>query len=74
MVPIQSKHSKRTATKNRTRLFKPGIKKAGKINKSKYGNEIKCRTNPGDVEFTTYEIPVAYFRDKTPKEWLLFKK
>ena len=30
--------------------------------------------NPGDADSTTYDIPMAYFRDRTPEEWLLFKK
>ena len=30
--------------------------------------------NPQDTDSTTYKIPMSYFRDGTPKEWLLFKK
>ena len=36
--------------------------------------KIKCHTNPIETDSTTYEISMAYFRDGTPKEWLVFKK
>ena len=39
-----------------------------------HGKKNKYCTNPGEADSTTYKIPMAYFRDGTPKEWLLFKK
>ena len=43
MVPTHSKYDKRTDVKNGTRLLNPtiGLKKAGKIDKSKYDEKIK---------------------------------
>ena len=38
----------------------------------KYAEKIKCRTNPSDATSTTYEIPMAYFKEGTPEEWLIF--
>ena len=77
MVPTHSKHSKRTTAKNGTRLLKPtiGLKRPEQINEGKQHDEKdKCRTNPSDTNSTTYKIPMEYFRDGTPKEWLVFKK
>ena len=77
MVPTHSKHSKRITAKNETRLLKPaiGLKRPEQIDEGKQHDEkIKCRTNPSETNSTTYKIPMAYFRDGTPKEWLVFKK
>ena len=35
--------------------------------------KIKCRTNPGDANSTTYKVPLEYFKEGTPEEWLLWK-
>ena len=70
MAPTQSKHSKKETTKNGTRLLKPaiGLRRPGKTDKGKHGEKIKCCTNPSDADSTTYKIPMAYFRDRTPEE------
>ena len=62
--------------KNGTRLLKPaiGLKRPDKGDEGKHDKKIKCCTNPGEADSTTYKIPMAYFRDRTSKEWLLFKK
>ena len=44
------------------------------MDEGKHNNKIKCRTKPGDADSTSYKIPMAYFRDGTPEEWILFKK
>ena len=56
--------------KNGTRPLKPaiGLKRPDRGDKSKHDEKIKCRTNPGDADSTTYKIPMAYFRDGTPEE------
>ena len=77
MAPTHSQPSERTTAKNGTRLLKPaiGLARPSKSEENKTHDEkIKCRTNPADAESTTYEIPMSYFRDGTPEEWLLFKK
>ena len=79
MAPTASKHSngERTTAKNGTRLLKPaiGLRRPEQKDEGKNADEkIKCRTNPTDANSTTYEIPMSYFRDRTPEEWLLFKK
>ena len=79
MAPATSKHSngERTTAKNGTRLLKPaiGLRRPEQKDEGKNADEkIKCRTNPTDANSTTYEIPMSYFRDGTPEEWLLFKK
>ena len=74
MAPTQS--TQRTTAKNGTRLLKPAIslRRPEKKDEGKHDEKIKCRTNPGEADSTTYEIPVAYFKDGSPEEWLLFKK
>ena len=76
MAPTHSSKIKRMNAKNGIRLLKPaiGLKRPDRGDKGKYDEKNKCHTNPGDADSTTYEIPMAYFRDRTPKEWLLFKK
>ena len=76
MAPRQSRLAKRVTEKRSTRLLKPaiGLKRPEKGDEGKHGEKIKCRTNPNDADSTTYEIPMAYFRERTPKEWLIFKK
>ena len=76
MAPSQSKTIKRATAKNGTRLLKPaiGLRRLKKTYEGKHNEKIKCHTNPGDADSTTYKIPMGYFRDGTPKEWLLFKK
>ena len=76
MAPTHSRQIKRMTAKNGTRLLKPaiGLKRLDKGDKGKHNKKIKCCTNPSESESTTYEIPMANFRDGTPKEWLLFKK
>ena len=75
MAPTQSKHSKKATTKNGTRLLKPAIslKRLEKTKEGKQKEKIECRNNPSDADSTTYKIPMVYFRDRTSKEWLLFK-
>ena len=34
--------------------------------------KIKCRTNLSESDSTTYEIPMAYFRDLIAKKWLFW--
>ena len=77
MAPSQSKLGERTTTRHGTRLLKPaiGLSRPEENKESKSPDEkIKCQTNPQDTNSTTYKIPMSYFRDGTPKEWLLFKK
>ena len=79
MAPATSKHSneERITARNGTRLLKPaiGLRRPEQKDEGKNANEkIKCRTNPTDANSTTYKIPMSYFRDGTPEEWLLFKK
>ena len=61
--------------KNGTRLLKPviGLKRPEKGDEGTHDEKIKCRTNPNNVDSTTYNIPMAYFRARTPEEWLLFR-
>ena len=61
MAPIQIKPTKRATAKNRTRLLNPavGLKQPEKGDEGKHDKQIKCCTNPGDVDSTTYEIPMA---------------
>ena len=76
MAPTHSKHKKKPTTKNRTRLLKLaiGLKRPEKVNEGKHNKKIKCRTNPGDTDNTTYKISMDYFRDGNPVERILFKK
>ena len=76
MAPTQSKPTERVTAKNGTRLLKPtiGLKRPEKGDEGKHNKRIKCHTNPSDADNTTYKIPMAYFRARTPREWLLFKK
>ena len=77
MAPSQSKQGERTTTRHGTRLLKPviGLPRPEDLEENKSPDEkIKCRTNPTDADSTTYEIPMSYFRNGTPEEWLLFKK
>ena len=76
MAPTHSRQVKQMTAKNGTRLLKPaiGLKRSDRGDKGKHDKKIKCCTNPNDADSTTYEIPMAYFRDETPEEWLLFKK
>ena len=76
MSPTHSRQIKRMTAKNGTKLLKPaiGLKRLDKGDEGKQDNKMKCCTNPGEADSTTYKIPMAYFRDGTPEEWLLFKK
>ena len=76
MAPTPSRPVKRVTAKNSTRLLKlaVGLKRPEKGDEGKHDKKIKCCTNPKDADSTTYKIPMAYFRDRTPEEWLLFKK
>ena len=76
MAPTDSRQIERMTAKNGTRLLKPaiGFKRPDRGDEGKHDKRIKCRTNIGDADTTTYKIPMAYFRNRTPKEWLLFKK
>ena len=62
--------------KNRTRLLKLaiGFQRPEKDDEGKHDKKIKCHTNPNNADSTTYEIPMAYFRDGTHEEWIMFKK
>ena len=50
-------------------FFKPAIrlKRQKKTDKNKYDKKL-------NILLATYKTPMAYFRDRTPKEWLFFKK
>ena len=76
MAPTQRKSTKRATAKNKTRLLKLaiGLKQPEKGDEGKFDEKIKCRTNLGDADSTTYKNSMAYFRAGAPKEWLLFKK
>ena len=79
MAPTQSKDKSNTHSMRRGSfrvvtapigLSRPSIQ----INDGHYEFEkIKCRTNPGDPNSTTYEVPLEYFKEGTPEEWLLWK-
>ena len=34
---------------------------------------MKCCTNPSDADPTAYEVPLEYFKEGAPEEWLLWK-
>ena len=70
MAPTHSRPVQRMTTKNGTRLLKPaiGFKRLEKGDEGKHDEKIKFHTNPNDADSTTYEIPMAYFRDRTPEE------
>ena len=55
--------------KNGTRLLKPaiGLKRPARGDEGKHDKKIKRRTNTGEADRTTYEIPMAYFRDGIPE-------
>ena len=59
------------------RLVTPPIGLSRPKEKNKDGiykfEKIKCSTNPSDANSTTYEVPLEYFKEGTPKEWLLWK-
>ena len=70
MEPTPSRPVKRVTAKNGTRLLKLtiGLKRPEKGDEGKHDKQIKCRTNPNNADSTTYEISMAYFRARTPKE------
>ena len=69
MAPTQRKHSEKASAKNGTRLLKPaiGLKRPEKMDEGKHNKKIKRCTNPSDADSTTYKIPMAYFRNRTPE-------
>ena len=74
MAPNQSKPQERSTTRNGIKLIKPPIGlERPKQESGKYSEKIKCRTNPTDANSTTYEIPMEYFKEGTPEEWLIFQ-
>ena len=76
MAPNQSKpqENNKSTTKNGIKLIKPPIGlERPKQESGKYSEKIKCRTNPADASSTTYEIPMEYFKEGTPEEWLIFQ-
>ena len=74
MAPKQSKPQERSTTKNGIKLIKPPIGlERPKQELGKYSEKIKCRTNPADASSTTYDIPMEYFKEGTPEEWLIFQ-
>ena len=74
MAPTQSKPQERSTTRNGIKLIKPPIGlERPKQESGKYSEKIKCRTNPADASSTTYEIPMEYFKEGTPEEWLIFQ-
>ena len=74
MAPNQSKPQERSTTKNGIKLIKPPIGlERPKQESGKYSENIKCRTNPEDASSTTYDIPMEYFKEGTPEEWLIFQ-
>ena len=76
MTETHRRQIKRMTAKNMTRLLKPAIdlKRPQKGDEGKQDKKIICCTYPNNADSTTYEILMAYFRDGTPEEWLLFKK
>ena len=74
MEPNQSKHQQeRSTTRNGIKLIKPPIMlERPKEDSGKYVEKIKCQSNPADANSTTYDIPMAYFKEGTPEEWLIF--
>ena len=75
-MSTHSKPTQRNTTKNSTRLMIPVIgleRPEDSANAGKFDGKIKCRTNPTDASSTTYKIGMAYFKDGTPEEWLLYK-
>ena len=74
MAPNHSKQQqeKRT-THSGIEIIKPPIGlERPKDEAGKYAEKIKYRTNPADTTSTTYDIPMAYFKEGTPEEWLIF--
>ena len=76
MAPTHSRLVECMTAKNGTRLLKPdiGLKRSDRGDKGKHNEKIKCRPNPNNADSTMYKILMAYFRDGTPEEWLLFMK
>ena len=74
MAPSQSKPQQDCSTTcNGIKLIKPPIGlERPKEDSGKYAEKIKCRTNPADANSTTYDIPMMYFKEGTPEEWLIF--
>ena len=74
MTPNHSKQQQeRSTTRNGIKLIKLPIGlERPKQEASKYAKQIKCRTNPADATSTTYDIPMGYFKEGTPEEWLIF--
>ena len=63
-------------TRNGTYLVTPaiGLERLEKYaDAGKFDKKIKYRTNPTNTSSTTYKIGMAYFKDGTPEEWLLYK-
>ena len=75
MALKQSKpQQERRTTCNGIKIIKPPIGlERPKQESSKYAKKIKCRTNPADASSTTYNIPMEYFKEGTPEEWLIFQ-
>ena len=74
MAPNHSKQQQeKSTTLNGIKLIKPliGLEKPND-EAGKYAKRIKCRTNPTDATYTTYDIPMGYFKEGTPEEWLIF--
>ena len=73
MAPNHSKQQEKSTTRNGIKLIKPPIGlERPKDKAGKYAEKIKCRTNPADATSTTYNIPMGYFKEGTPEEWLIF--
>ena len=72
MAPTHNRQIERMTAKNDTRLLKlaNGLKRPDKGDEGKTNKKINYRTNPGEVDSNIYKIPMAFFRDGTPEEWL----
>ena len=71
-----SKPMKKTTTRNSTCLVTPatGLERSEKyVDLGKFDKKMKFRTNPTNASSTTYKIRMEYFKDVTPREWLLYK-
>ena len=71
-----SKPLEKSTSRNGTCLVTPaiGLARLDKYSKAgKFDEKIKYRTNPSDDSSTTYEIRMAYFKEGSPEDWLLYK-
>ena len=76
MAPAHSRQVEKMTAKTEQGCWNQPLvfKRPERGDEGKHDKKIKCRTNPNNADSTTYKIPMAYFRDRTPEEWFLFKK